>query len=874
MSAQPLTTISPRPYRDIAFISVLLALAAVPLILLRNQPALESPLFLPAFGISVAAILAVWLLGDRRSSSISEDAPSSLHCCLRFAVIIAAVVALFYIVYYMLMREHFWGGYDEVLCLDPQLQAVWSPAWDKLSRPTWGLAPLIGSRLAPDRIDGFLWAAGGVYLLNGLLLSAIMRRVMPGEPAIAAAAGVLLLCHRGDLSRFFVMWTGIWYWTSLCLLLLGGWLFLRSAHSGNRLGLVAACSAMGAAVLGSEAGFTLAAFAPILLYLSGVRGSRLVVWSTSWIGTIALLSVRFLQYFLTTRDSYQAKQTSGVFKNSELLSQNLSIQTEPFWRWFSSFASMGTYWKAAAAAATLAALALLVAGPATNGRGARRYLIGGLLAAAIAAAGLAPFIALNGPFRTQFYTAPGQAAMIAILAGGLFRLLGNRAGLVGLAIGVAVLAGAAASGNRKFQATIDKSVNFTKTVHIMRQIHAACPEPAPGALILLIPDDGVASPLGASYSFIRLTGRQFGPIMVHDQHQAVIGVRIEFLPDRVKLLQVPGGLWTGELEYPYDKLILFHVNSDGTVSLLRKLPDELGVESPESRQYDPLPLLRPGPIGELQYLRYPGWMKPPEDVVAVEDGVTFGAGWSTMQREGGRFFRIAEAGAELLVNSEGQSTRTLELEVEPIGLAGEAPYALELRDRDHRVLTQAIAHGRERLSLTIPTDPARAEVVSLWARPEGKPQSPEASLDLRIYAPTGAVRPPSSDLKLEITFGGLRLGENWYPLERWKGETFRWMNTGAELIVQRSGARSLVLDLVGGPGLGGSANKLVLVGPQGQTLNEATIADGERSQIRWDLPANLPAGASLKFEVIGGGKPFPGDPRICNVRIYRCELKR
>ena len=63
----------------------------------------------------------------------------------------------------------------------------------------------------------------------------------------------------------------------------------------------------------------------------------------------------------------------------------------------------------------------------------------------------------------------------------------------------------------------------------------------------------------------------------------------------------------------YDRVLAFRLAEDNTVRLLRRLPDRL--LPPEAvaaaAAYDPLARLGPGPVGELKYFRYPGWVERP-----------------------------------------------------------------------------------------------------------------------------------------------------------------------------------------------------------------------------------------------------------------------
>src|SRR5881394_156876 len=96
--------------------------------------------------------------------------------------------------------------------------------------------------------------------------------------------------------------------------------------------------------------------------------------------------------------------------------------------------------------------------------------------------------------------------------------------------------------------------------------------------------------------------------------------------------------------------------------------------------YDPLPLLRPGPVRELAYLRYPRWADRPRDLFDMADGILLGEGWGPLEWQDGALSRRAEDGAEVVVNPLGRKQRELRLLVdagsagrlEAVGLDGKA----------------------------------------------------------------------------------------------------------------------------------------------------------------------------------------------------------
>ena len=860
--------------RDLCFIAALLAIAAFPLLALRHHPLFFSPVFQSAIWLFGAGVLGVWIIGRRRPGFIPitrEEVRWPRR--LRTAGLVLSLAAITYIVFYLPMRQHFWAGYDEMRTLHPELQSVWSDheVTDQLGRPTWGIGPMLGQLLTPNGVEGHLWLSGILIAFNAVMLYGLIRWMLPTEPMIAAAASVLLICHRGDSSRFYVMWTGNWYWTTLAILLASLLLLLKSAQSERRGVLVLACLSLAVSLLGNEAGYPLAALGPILLYLDGIRGRRLLVWCFAWLGTTGLMAARYVLYMLTNSGNYQSNLTSGIREHpGQLLATLKNSGLTPFYTWFEGFRFTATYWSWVwgGLAAVLAFAAMLLVARAPTCRW-RDYLMAFLVASVAAFLGLLPFALIgNGNFRTQFYTAPGQAASIAIFAGALCRVLGRRCGVAAFAVLLAFATANSRVENVRYQANIDKHINFIKTVRTFEQLRAVSPTTSPDTLFILQTDDDVL-PLGGNKSL---------QILSHD----LIGYGnvVSSPSDRVRQLH-----WNGDgviidstypkaeliARYPYDRIVVFRMANDGTLFLLRHLSPQLwkGL-SPEKNRYDPLPLLRAGPITPIRLLSYPSWVNPPRDVIDSTAGLGFGSGWSDQEVAAGSVFRVADPGAELLVNPLGEHSRTLQLELEPDRVAPGESYRLEARDSTGRTLARTPLPGtREVVQLTIPTDPERVSLVSLWVCSAQSGEPTDSSL--RVYAPEGT---PALQSKQDIVQGRLRVGQNWYPLEHWKGETFRWLNTGAELVIHKPLGEKLVLDARGGAGLSGTDGRLRVVGPDGRIIHEAEFPNNERREIICPLPRDLPKETVLRLEVLGGGVSRPGDTRIMNLQVFHCELRR
>src|SRR5262249_17452343 len=177
--------------------------------------------------------------------------------------------------------------------------------------------------------------------------------------------------------------------------------------------------------------------------------------------------------------------------------------------------------------------------------------------------------------------------------------------------------------------------------------------------------------------------------------------------------------------------------ADGTVALLRRLPRGLVPEPNQAQRYDPLALLRPGPIAPLRFLRFPFWMKRPADVLDACPGVIYGLGWGNLQGHDGTPGRTAADGAELFVNSLGQTQQQLFLEIEP---PYAAPLLLQLRADDGQVVASAPVCGRQEVQLSFPVDPQRigAYRLHLVAASEFCTNVP-TGVPFHVYRPGGRV---------------------------------------------------------------------------------------------------------------------------------------
>jgi hypothetical protein len=859
---------------DAAFITGLLALSALPLVVWRHASwVYETPFVL---GWWTAGLLGVglWLLIHRRVEGASPPGkpgpPPGPAEWPRAAIEALLLAGLTGVTFFDPLRRHFWGGFDEPnSSLASVMARVWSPLWDEmLGRPLLGLPALLGQTLTPDRIEGFLWLAAALCFANSVLLMAIIRRLLPRGALVAGMAAVLLVANRAEPLLFFPMWTTNFYWLALFWLLLALWLLLLSDERQGRGLLVASCASLGAGLLTSEGLFALALLGPLLLWLRGRRGSSLRTWSYAWLGTMTLLAVRFGAHLLLSQErTYQGRTLAGVGVTGLLhnLVDRLMLEFAYF-RWPASPVEYGLSWVAA-----LVGAAALLAGAARLPEPARRRRAYGLgLAVAVLALllGLAPFVHIGTPWRTQYFAGPGQAATLAFAIGLLGSALPGWLGRGAVVAIASLLVANATAVSLRSQDSPGPPIRFERTAHVVRQIHALSPGLGRDTLILLVLDERDVTPLGVNYHVCALFSVAIDALATQTNYADPHGNGPTFTPQGVTT-RCPD-----VFEHGYDRLVAFRLATDGSVRLLLRLPAWLVPEEQVAGRYRPLARLRPGPIDEPRYLRYPSWSEPPADVLETEDGVMLGERWSAVNHEPGQIFRWADHDAEIVVNPAGRDRRTLALDVEPGGdLAGRAAELRVLDGTDRVVASVRLDGGRQVVPVTLPLDPGRVTAFRLRVRPGDPPLTGGAAgWYLRVFGPErghAVDRAAADAADIVESDHHLRLGRNWYPFERFGGQAFRWLAGDAEILVDRlprGAPLVLALDLEPGPGLRGQPCRLHVVDGSGRVVASATATG--RQVIRVALTFAAQPTEVFRLQVEGPGLPTPADPRILNCRVF------
>jgi hypothetical protein len=134
-------------------------------------------------------------------------------------------------------------------------------------------------------------------------------------------------------------------------------------------------------------------------------------------------------------------------------------------------------------------------------------------------------------------------------------------------------------------------------------------------------------------------------------------------------------------------------------------------------------------------------------------------------------------------------------------------------------------------------------------------------------------RPAPSVEDIAAEESGVFFDQGWFPVERYFGQLFRWVEDNAEVVVEPPGehAHTLTFDLEPGPGVGFKPFVLQVLDAAGALIGETEIR--RRSLIRLQFPFRGQKHV-FRFRVIGGGRRAARDPRILNFRVFRCAWEK
>lgn len=246
------------------------------------------------------------------------------------------------------------------------------------------------------------------------------------------------------------------------------------------------------------------------------------------------------------------------------------------------------------------------------------------------------------------------------------------------------------------------------------------------------------------------------------------------------------------------------------------------------------------------------------EIVSPDAEIALGSGWYAAERYGNATFRWVNNDAELAVAAVQPVAYILHLTLEPGPGVGVKPFDLEVSANGEKIATARVK-GKETVTVILP--PLRPAVyrVSLHAVGGGaKSASDDRTLNFRVFS-ISVERGTRDVLPAHQT-----IGKGWYPLEKFGGKLFRWVDNDAEVFLAADdGNERLAMCVEPGPGVGAKAFVLHIQRPDGTTIADADVGGLEEIDIPW------PKGEkAIRLHVESLGTKSAGDPRVLNFRVF------
>jgi hypothetical protein len=264
-----------------------------------------------------------------------------------------------------------------------------------------------------------------------------------------------------------------------------------------------------------------------------------------------------------------------------------------------------------------------------------------------------------------------------------------------------------------------------------------------------------------------------------------------------------------------------------------------------------------------------------DDIIHDGSGITLGRNWYLHETSGGDGFRWVDNNAEIVVHRPSGNVKKVSLTLEAGPGLGVVKFPLTVLDQDNHTVATVTVVGKQAVRLDLPVQNGRDETFKLHVANGGKrvPKDPRI-LDFRVFdvadaSNDTAMAPGHPDI---LSGSDAHLGANWYPLEQFKGQTFRWIDNNAEIVVHSGGdaQRRLRIDAQAGPSIKSPGNFMIaLQDSSGKTIQTAPIKGTGFAYL------NLPLHSgdnTFKLHVDSTGKKAPNDPRVLDFRVFNLAV--
>jgi hypothetical protein len=534
--------------------------------------------------------------------------------------------------------------------------AGWGDEWVELSSADAG-APLVSSvlrafvhipsivshALTPDSFAGMNLVLAVMTFGRGILMVALLRKLLPQQPALALVAGALTVVYPGDLAFYLLVSVSI---TTALVCFIGA--ILALVHYWERPRwyiLLLMWVLLGFSVGIYEVSYPLIAAVPlVLVYLNKGLSQRVVRVAALWylVPVVYVVLVFAAQSANPNTTSYQLSIVNPDNSLSAILSSLIGVYVHQFKQvWQSAALNMpqgfsdGRTWLTLAVTSVMAVALLIYSTVSTSALPIRKGVV--LISGALVAFGLGyvlfMFTGLRDTFtRTLFYTLPPASLIVAViilLVAQLERIPRYILALVFAAIGVsyflqtnrlsAVLAlliavGFLVKSNWRYIILSAGVIGIAEAAAIgfhqtqpyanvpeqQHQLAAAIAEQAPAiksqTLLLWIASPDAQEPFTAVLnrydilqSIMQFVYKQYdieAQLCIPDGSAwGAFNTSCQLERDAVVISFVNAGV-PRQLRWTYDRVIAFTTTSDHKLTVLKQIPSEWMPEA-GAESYDP-----------------------------------------------------------------------------------------------------------------------------------------------------------------------------------------------------------------------------------------------------------------------------------------------
>ena len=261
------------------------------------------------------------------------------------------------------------------------------------------------------------------------------------------------------------------------------------------------------------------------------------------------------------------------------------------------------------------------------------------------------------------------------------------------------------------------------------------------------------------------------------------------------------------------------------------------------------------------------------DAVPTGNGgnVVLGKNWGPYETFGGSSFRWIANDAEIVVRGDGLAHVTIACEGGPS--LGAAAFPLRVLDPAGRQVDHIQCAGKDHPAALLL--PVRGETrFVLHVDGGGHAVAHETRiLDFRVFALDGGGAVAGSDVV--NAQNGVRLGGGWYPIERDKGQTFRWVHgDDAQFFVTANHDLDTRLRILAAPGPSAGTVPCPVVVRDG--TGKPVFTTSVRGVQALVFAVRLHAGENLFTLHVGPTKNLrvPRDSRMLNLRVFSIAALR